>query len=334
LLAYEGFCWVAGPSDASKIEELFGSLLRRVEPKKEADPEAKANIWIEALLAPPTQSKSEASYQFLIGLLDNESRELRGQACLAIGKKGDRRALSRVATLLNESELPVRMSALSAVGSLGRGAYMWKMLECCKADEPFLRFGGVVAIRNSKSEEGLPVVLSLQHDPEKEVRFVVADALGTFGGDKARIALQEMVSDPDPEVRKTARASLEEIDADLASDKLLQKTNDLRPEYIASRKQGMHLLKPSLRDDDVFVNLTPFIGYPNDAYVGFSLISSIAVGDMIIAIKKDEDPKFQEVRGWDEIRGYLAREHVDQVCAVVLNGQGEPHVVRLLVRDK
>ena len=69
-----------------------------------------------------------------------------------------------------------------------------------------------------EDERLVPALLSQLQSGEEEVRLAVVSALGTIGGDEARVALTELLESRDRDMRTAAKDALDEL---LNNDNLL-----------------------------------------------------------------------------------------------------------------
>jgi len=149
-----------------------------------------------------------------------QSLRLRTAATTALGRSGDRRVLPALLTLLEEPNVELVRSAVTAVGDISRTSRLWyKMVfggTAVEAPElvdklkkvidsypsrPVVRKDGVIAIsRLWESQQAMDVLIDiLNQDPNQEVKIAAIAGLGNFSSlqtVQALHALQRIVGNP------------------------------------------------------------------------------------------------------------------------------------------
>ncbi|HEV3417180.1 MAG TPA: HEAT repeat domain-containing protein [Pirellulales bacterium] len=185
------------------------------------------------------------------GLMDEGSINLRVYLSSALGQfntpEGLPALLKAASTHRDPSELPVRRSALDAIGMLisnlqstaGRTG---------KAELP-------------DGEKLLSALLEAARDPEPVIRLRAAFVLGIVGDDRSTSRLEKMLDDPYPDVAYNAATALARHGDPRAIDTLLEMLDPRQSKALEKEDPAMQAEKRSI----IFVNGLRAIGQLADA---------------------------------------------------------------------
>jgi len=144
----------------------------------------------------------QAATALLVGLLTDQSPEVRRTAAESIGKIGEGSAVSAVMPLLRDPSALVRATAAKALGRIGAGA----------------------------SQEVVPGLIRSLSDPDEAVRRAAAQALGEVDPPAALLAQAlELLRAPDVHVRRAAVLAFTQVEAQVPLAALEAAARDADP---------------------------------------------------------------------------------------------------------
>jgi HEAT repeat protein len=127
----------------------------------------------------------------LLGALDDREAGVRGQAALAIGSLGCRRAVPRLLELTRDPNWFVRVAALNGLGYIDPTFPAEPALAALGDDEPLVRQAAALNMGDSRDPVAVDLLVeALLHDPDWAVREAAAEALGEIGDPRAADALR------------------------------------------------------------------------------------------------------------------------------------------------
>ncbi len=182
-----------------RVRELFtrirqgsqdGAFAALKELEKIADP-ASVPILLEALGGRSYEAKSAAIHILgnlkarqavlpLMGLMGDDA-SLAQLTIDALGKIGDRRAVSAVLSKLDDDDPTVQMAAIDALGELGDIRAGVPLAKFLKHKEPVFRLKAVRALGKLADTRAIQDMIPLLADKSQPVRFEVTEAFGKMG---------------------------------------------------------------------------------------------------------------------------------------------------------
>jgi HEAT repeat protein len=143
-----------------------------------------------------------------------ESKETadRMQALRSLARTKDPRALAPILAGLKDERMPVRWSAVEALGELENTEAVPQLLRLLHQEEAYrwnLRLV-VNALGNLRDPRAVPPLLELLKDEDEFLRKTTLFALKKIGDPKAFLPMVAMLRDPEPWVRRTAQRLLVE----------------------------------------------------------------------------------------------------------------------------
>jgi HEAT repeat protein len=178
-------------------------------------------------------------------LLKDENEEIRLDAVLTLEFSHDPRALSALVEALRDPSLKVKAEAVRAIVKLGEQAtgpvirllndaiderdnmtarYAAKILgligdrsissvlvELLKSEDKFVACESALALGRLRESKAVPDLIGLLNEPNGNLRFAAAEALGEICDPIAREAVQRRLSDDDEGVRAKARWALSRL---------------------------------------------------------------------------------------------------------------------------
>jgi HEAT repeat protein len=171
-------------------------------------------------------SSAEQTVSILLGLLQDESAEIRRTAVESLGKIGEQKVISPVAELITDRSPLVRRAAVQAAGRLGASAM----------------------------KEVVPRLLHALTDPSQAVRRAASEAIGELDPPSELLStMPDLLASPDVEIKRSAMLALLQIEslAWLASlQKAMQDPDaDVRQLAVAVLGEtGIPSVVPSIRE--------------------------------------------------------------------------------------
>jgi HEAT repeat protein len=134
------------------------------------------------------------------------------QALRALAQTKDPRALAPILAGLKDERMPVRWSAVEALGELGNAEAVPRLLGLLHKEEAYRwnRRLAVNALGNLRDPRAVPPLLELLKDEDEFLRKMTLFALKKIGDPKAFLPMVTMLRDPEPWVRRTAQRLLVE----------------------------------------------------------------------------------------------------------------------------
>lgn len=145
---------------------------------------------------------------------------LRAAALRALGAVGGQPAVAPLITLLDDRATPknLQIEAVSALTAIGDPSVFDAMLDLLTDPWPAMRSAALAGAAKVNPEGFLLVISNLERDREWSVRAGLAGVLATLPADRARPAIQELLSDSDVRVHGPALEALAKVGGeDLAS---------------------------------------------------------------------------------------------------------------------
>jgi HEAT repeat protein len=190
---------------------------------------AALSLWLGASDRRATlfQVESEAGIAALQGLLNDESKDVRGYALRAIASVGReaRTSVPILQDLLREEDEDIRFNGALAIARLETESEpaLNILTEALLTGDRLKRKAAAFALRamGPNAKPAIPALVKGLKDQEKRVRSRCAAALGKFGAavnDDVIHALLETERDDEPDVRLAVERALAEIGKDRVSD--------------------------------------------------------------------------------------------------------------------
>ena len=113
-----------------------------------------------------------------------------------------------------ETAVPIRRSALEALGAANHPRVPTLIEEAYENDDPAMQLSAIFAMGNSADPRWLPTILAEMTNPSADMRAEAAQAAGAIGGSDAIPQLAELTQDDDEDVRAAAIVALGMIGGD------------------------------------------------------------------------------------------------------------------------
>lgn len=136
----------------------------------------------------------------------------RMQALRGLARTRDPGALAPILVGLKDTRMPVRWSAVEALGELGNPEAVPRLLELLRKEEAYrwnrrLVVNALGALRDPRA---VPSLLELLKEEDEFLRKITLFALKKIGDPKAFLPVVALLHDPEPWVRRTAQRMLVE----------------------------------------------------------------------------------------------------------------------------
>jgi len=156
--------------------------------------------------------------------------ELQKQIIVALGKIGDRKALSAILSILDSPYPDIRKHAAEALGNLGGESAVLPLVEKLADISPEVRNASAYALGKIGDKRAVSPLLEMLKEKDPELRITAVYALGTLKASQAISPLINMLDDDNPWVRKCAAEALGKSGDKRAIEVLVNKLNDIDPE--------------------------------------------------------------------------------------------------------
>lgn len=138
--------------------------------------------------------------------------EVRARALEALGAYTADWVSDVIRASLDGTEPRLAISALHAMGRSADGEWLPVLHERAADPDAEVRYEVAIAIGAIGEEAGLRQLVIMSVDDDEEVRLAAIEAIGGIGGKQARKALEEIMKSEDPRVREAAQSALAEND--------------------------------------------------------------------------------------------------------------------------
>jgi HEAT repeat protein len=158
---------------------------------------------------------SEADISTLLEMLDNDTKEIRAGAALALGDTGRKEAVQPlIDKLQNDAEEIVRRDSAKGLAALADPDSEQALITALKEDATnSVKIQSAIALGNIKGEDGIAELKNTLQDSAiaKKIRWNAATALGTSGSSEAIPALKAALEDNIGDIHFEAAEALRKI---------------------------------------------------------------------------------------------------------------------------
>jgi HEAT repeat protein/beta-lactamase regulating signal transducer with metallopeptidase domain len=176
----------------------------------------------------------------LIARLRDEDAEVRQAAAHALGRIGDRMAITPLVNTLDDPEIEVVSAALDALGNFDRGvpaAPVRRLLSSSNAD---IRHSALHILGHLKDRESIAAIARLVSDQDANVRQTAIQALSEIGDPSSAAAIAGAISDVDADVRESALEALSELGGTIPEGAVQRALRDVDADV---RDAAIHLVE-------------------------------------------------------------------------------------------
>lgn len=140
----------------------------------------------------------------LMGCLTSDDPDLRVQAALILGERGDRRAIPALVLALDDPDVNVQFHAIEALGLLHAGDAVERLTGIAERRDFFLAFPAIQALARLGDSSVAPRLVPLLSD--ELLRATVAETLGGLGDELVALPLVQLLNQPDAPTEVVADA--------------------------------------------------------------------------------------------------------------------------------
>jgi HEAT repeat protein len=177
----------------------------------------------------------------LVGLLQDESDEVRAVAVITIGEIQAKRAIGDVRALLKDPQPDVRLGAVKALGMLHARDAIEDILKLLEDNSPQVRAHSLRTLRALDARVEAKHFTKLLNDSTSSVRFEALAAIEALRVKATAPELMKLVKDDEPRIRERTIAVLAEIEEQAAIPQITRALSDknavvrMRASYALSR---------------------------------------------------------------------------------------------------
>lgn len=171
----------------------------------------------------------------------------------------DPRIVQPLIDLLKDPNLPVRVTAMQALGNLTDERRIDPLLATLKAELPQMRAIAVEALGKTGDEKYLSMLLPLLKDPNFEVRLSVITALGRIKSPDSLAPIVSMLKDADTDVRKCAVESLGRLGDARAVESLVPMLIDYESIVRHATANALQIIDWNWQTSDATKRAIPFL---------------------------------------------------------------------------
>ncbi len=266
----------------------------------------------------------------LVQFLHAPEVDLRTYAALALGERGDPRAIPALITALEDSDANVRYHAIEALGRLRASEAIESLISIAEARDFFLAFPALDALTSIGDTQVAPRIVPLLED--ELLRTAAADALGQLGDEQVVAPLVTLLNTPDAPLPVIAQSLATLYDRYETSYSEGAHIADLvRPAINATGVQNLLDASPEARDDELR-SLALVLGWLEDAAVERALTQLLgqpsARAEVVRALVRYGE------RVTDLLVEQLEAEEMEtrQAAVAALGRIGDAHAVPALTR--
>jgi HEAT repeat protein/tRNA A-37 threonylcarbamoyl transferase component Bud32 len=158
--------------------------------------------------------------------LRDTNKFVRGAALDALGKRGGKINVNKVAQLLHDPDLEVQNKAVDVIVRANHPETVKYLVSALKDESEYTRRSAVEVLNEICNPESVKDLLTALKDDDWWVRSRAGDALAEIGGPKVVNSVLELVKDKDEEIRRTAIEILNQTKDQHAVETLIRATDD------------------------------------------------------------------------------------------------------------
>ena len=158
--------------------------------------------------------------------LSDPNKMVRSAALSAMGTRGNRINVEKVAGILTDPDLDVQGKAVDVLIKADHPDTVRFLVPALKDESEYARRAAVEVLNEIGNEDSVKDLLSAITDDDWWVRTRAGDALAEIGGPRVVDSVVKLISDQDEEVRRTAIEILNATKSDRAEDHLIKATDD------------------------------------------------------------------------------------------------------------
>ena len=158
--------------------------------------------------------------------LKDPNKMVRSAALSALGTRGTKINVDKVAALLTDPDLDVQGKAVDVLIAAKHPDTIKYLVEALKDESEYSRRAAVEVLNEIGDEDSVKDLLDAIKDDDWWVRSRAGDALAEIGGPKVVDSVVKLIGEKDEEIRRTAIEILNATKSDRAEDHLIKATDD------------------------------------------------------------------------------------------------------------
>jgi len=158
--------------------------------------------------------------------LRDPNKMVRSAALGALGSRGDKVNVEKVAAVLVDPDLDVQSKAVDVLIKANHPDTVKYLVTALKDESEYARRAAVEVLNEIGDEDSVKDLLGAIKDDDWWVRSRAGDALAEIGGPRVVDSVVSLISDDDEEIRRTAIEILNATKSDRAEDHLIKATDD------------------------------------------------------------------------------------------------------------
>jgi serine/threonine-protein kinase len=158
--------------------------------------------------------------------LKDPNKMVRSAALSALGTRGDKINVDKVASLLTDPDLDVQGKAVDVLIAAKHPDTVKYLVNALKDESEYSRRAAVEVLNEIGDEDSVKDLLAAIKDDDWWVRSRAGDALAEIGGPRVVNSVVKLIGEEDEEIRRTAIEILNSTKSDEAEDHLIKATDD------------------------------------------------------------------------------------------------------------
>lgn len=176
----------------------------------------------------------------LIARLRDEDAEVRQAAAHALGRIGDRMAITPLVGALDDPEIEVVSAALDALGNFDKGVPAAPVRRLLTSENTDIRHSALHILGHLKDRESIAAIARLVSDRDADVRQTAIQALSEIGDPSSSSAIAGAIADVDADVREQALEALSELGGNIPAEAVTRALRDVDADV---RDAAIHLVE-------------------------------------------------------------------------------------------
>jgi HEAT repeat protein/beta-lactamase regulating signal transducer with metallopeptidase domain len=176
----------------------------------------------------------------LIARLRDEDAEVRQAAAHALGRIGDRMAITPLVNTLDDPEIEVVSAALDALSNFEKGVPAAPIRRLLTSDNSEIRHSALHILGHLRDRESSVAIARLVSDQDADVRQTAIQALSEIGDPSSASAIAAAIGDADADVRESALQALSELGGTIPEAAVTRALRDVDADV---RDAAIHLVE-------------------------------------------------------------------------------------------
>lgn len=158
--------------------------------------------------------------------LSDPNKMVRGAALTALGARGNKVNIEKIAAILTDTDLDVQGKAVDVLIKINHPETVRFLIPALKDESEYARRAAVEVLNEVGNENSVKDLLDAIKDDDWWVRSRAGDALAEIGGPRVIDSVVRLINEKDEDVRRTAIEILNATKDERAVDHLIKATDD------------------------------------------------------------------------------------------------------------